>query len=369
MARRFMDPLRGSEAIVEYVAPAVRAAYETLVPAARDADLIVSHPMTFAAPMASEVLEKPWLSTVLAPGSFFSIHDFPVPPMMPSLANVVRLGPIAGWALRKIARTGSFTWMGPVRALRADLGLPDRGEPLFEGQFSPHGTLALYSSVLGDPQPDWPPHTAITGFIFRTEEGEGGLPKTLDTFLEDGEPPIVFTLGSSAVTAAGSFYQDAIEAATILGRRAVLMTGLTGHNRLPSALPAEIMQIDYAPHSLLFPRAAAIVHHGGIGTLAEALRAGRPMLIVPFAHDQPDNAARAERLGVARVLSRSQLAHRAPARAERGSESELAVELGVLLEDEEYARRAAEVGQIVGGEDGLSVACERLVALRLPISD
>ena len=353
MMRRFMDPLRGSEAIVEYVAPAVRAAYEALLPAARDADLIVSHPMTFAAPMAAEVVERPWISTVLAPASFFSIHDFPVPPLMPSLANIVRLGPLAGWVLRKIARTGSFTWMGPVRALRADLGLPDRGEPLFEGQFSPHGTLAMYSSVLGDPQPDWPPHTTITGFMFRADEG--ALPETVEAFLAAGDAPIVFTLGSSAVGAAGSFYQDAVDAAAALGRRAVLLTGLHGHNRLPSRLPDGVIEVDYAPHGLLFPHASAIVHHGGIGTMAEALRAGRPMLVVPFAHDQPDNASRAERLGVGRVLSRS--------RAGNPVHSRMASELAVLLDDDEYARRAAEVGQIVGGEDGVSVACDRLIAV------
>ena len=353
LMRRFMDPMRGSEAIVEYVAPAVRAAYEQVLPVARTADLIVSHPMTFAAPMAAEVLEKRWISTVLAPASFFSIYEFPIPPMAPGLANVVRLGPIAGWVLRKIARTASFTWMGPVRALRADLGLPDRGEPLFEGQFSPYGTLALYSSVLGDPQPDWPPHTQITGFLFRREAAV--LSDALEAFLDAGDPPIVFTLGSSAVGAAGAFYQHAIEAATRLERRAVVQTGLYRQNRLPPSLPAGVITVDYAPHALLFPRAAAIVHHGGIGTVGEALRAGRPMLVIPFAHDQPDNAARVERLDVARVLPRREL-----------STDTLTAELGVLLDDDEYARRAADVGQIVGGEDGMRVACGALTAEARP---
>jgi UDP:flavonoid glycosyltransferase YjiC (YdhE family) len=346
LMRRFMDPLRGSEAVVEYVAPAVRATYEALLPAARTADLIVSHPMTFAAPMAAELIGTPWISTVLAPASFFSIHDFPVPAPMPALARVLRLGAPAGWVLRKIARTASFTWMGPVRALRADLGLPDRGEPLFEGQFSPHGTLALFSRVLADPQRDWPPRTRITGFIFGTEDA--GLPEPLASFLDAGDPPIVFTLGSSAVGAAGAFYDDAVQAAAALGRRAVLLTGRYRRNlsASASALPASVLAVDYAPHGRLFPRAAAIVHHGGVGTLGEALRAGRPMLVMPFAHDQPDNAARVERLGVARVLRRSE-----------SSAEVLAAELEALLDDEDYARRGTEVGQIVGGEDGLGAAC------------
>jgi UDP:flavonoid glycosyltransferase YjiC (YdhE family) len=85
--------------------------------------------------------------------------------------------------------------------------------------------------------------------------------------------------------------------------------------------------------------------------VGEALRAGRPMLVMPFAHDQPDNAARVERLGVARVLPRRE-----------SSADTLAGELDALLDDEEYRRRAEEVGQIVGGEDGVSVACEALSA-------
>jgi UDP:flavonoid glycosyltransferase YjiC (YdhE family) len=349
LTRRFMDPRTGPEAVVEHVAPAVRDAYETLLPAARSADLIVSHPMTFAAPMAAEVLGTPWMSTVLAPASFFSIHDFPVPPPAPSLARFLTLGAPAGWILRKLARTASFTWMGPVRALRSDLGLPDRGEPLFEGQFSPHGTLALYSRVLGDPQRDWPPHTEITGFIFRTDEAT--LSEPLATFLADGDPPIVFTLGSSAVGAAGAFYDDAIGATAALGRRAVLLTGRYRRNlsTAAAALPSSILAVEYAPHDALFARAAAVVHHGGIGTLGEALRAGRPMLIVPFSHDQPDNAARAERLGVARVLARAE-----------ASSPTLRAELEVLLDDDEYTARAESVGQLVGGEDGVGAACRAL---------
>ena len=128
----------------------------------------------------------------------------------------------------------------------------------------------------------------------------------------------------------------------------MLLTGRYKRNlsTSASALPASVLAIDYAPHGPLFARAAAVVHHGGIGTLGEALRAGRPMLVVPFAHDQPDNAARVERLGVARVLRRSE-----------SSADVLAAELEALLDDQDYSRRAIEVGQIVGGEDGLGAAC------------
>jgi UDP:flavonoid glycosyltransferase YjiC (YdhE family) len=350
--RRFMDPRTGSEAVVEYVAPAVVDSFNALLPAARDADLIVTHAITFAAVVAAEVLGTRWISTVLAPASFFSIHDFPVLSAAPSLARVMALGAPVGWFLRKISRAASLPWLGPVRALRADLGLPDRGEPLFEGQFSPHGTLALYSRVLGEPQRDWPPHTQMTGFIVR--DHDAALPDVVARFLDEGDAPIVFTLGSSAVGAAGTFYDDAIEAVTALGRRAVLLTGRYRRNLSSSisTLPSSILAVEYAPHGSLFARAAATVHHGGVGTLGEALRAGRPMLVVPFSHDQPDNGARVERLGVARVLPRRDATART-----------LQSELEVLLGDDDYARRAEEVGQIVGGEDGVGAACRALEEL------
>jgi UDP:flavonoid glycosyltransferase YjiC (YdhE family) len=123
------------------------------------------------------------------------------------------------------------------------------------------------------------------------------------------------------------------------------------HNR-PPVLPEGVVAANYAPFSELFPRAAVIVHHGGIGTTGLAMRSGRPMLVMPCAWDQPDNAERAARLGIARTIPR----HRyAPAR--------VAAELHRLLNDPTYTRRAAEVGVQVRQEDGARVACDALSGL------
>jgi UDP:flavonoid glycosyltransferase YjiC (YdhE family) len=110
-----------------------------------------------------------------------------------------------------------------------------------------------------------------------------------------------------------------------------------------------VVAFDYAPFSELFPRAAAIVHPGGIGTTGLAMQSGRPMLVVPFAHDQPDNAARVTRLGIARTLPRH-----------RYSASRVEAELRRLLDDPEYARRAAAVGAQLRQEDGVRTACDAL---------
>ena len=248
-----------------------------------------------------------------------------------------------------LAKSMTRSWTTSVHEFRAEFGLPPAGEPLYEGQFSPYGTLALYSRVLGEPQPDWPQKTRQTGFVFHQSGGD--TPAELRAFLDDGEPPIVFTLGSSAVGAAGAFYQRSAEAAAALGRRAVLMIGTDPRNRPATPLPRGILTVGFAPHDALFARAAAIVHHGGIGTTGQALRSGRPMLVVPHAHDQPDNGFRVSRIGVGLVLD-----------ARRYTTTRVTRHLRALLDEPSYRVRAADVGRQVAAERGTDVACDALIA-------
>jgi UDP:flavonoid glycosyltransferase YjiC (YdhE family) len=144
-------------------------------------------------------------------------------------------------------------------------------------------------------QPDWPANTVLCGFARYDGANDVAAAHDLEAFLAAGEAPIVFALGSSAVHIAGAdeFWRHAVAASRCLGRRAILLTG-----RPPATdLPAGIRAFQYQPYSLVFPRAAAVVHQAGVGTLAQALAAGHPQLIVPVAFDQPDNARRAQRLG------------------------------------------------------------------------
>jgi len=352
---RVMDPRDGSRAVVrDLVMPALRASYEDFEAIVSSADLVLSHPITFAVPLAAERHGVPWLSTVLAPFSFFSRYDFPAVPPLIGLTRAARLGPWPADALLALSRVATRSWTAPVDALRRDLGLAPSGHPLFEGQFSPLGTLALFSSVMARPQPDWPVRTTVTGFVFY--DGFGRLPIDLARFLEAGDPPIVFTLGSTAVGARGSeaFYADSVAAALALGRRAVLLVGRTEARRPRSTLPDTVIAVDYAPHGELFPGAAVIVHHGGAGTNGQGLRAGRPALIVPHAHDQPDNALRAARIGAARSIdARRYSARRASAALDR------------LLTGARYATAAADAGRRVRAEDGVATACDAIEAALL----
>jgi rhamnosyltransferase subunit B len=198
--------------------------------------------------------------------------------------------------------------------------------------------------VLAEQQRDWPPSTTVTGTVFWNEATP--LEPRLEEFLAAGEPPVVFTLGTSAVGAAGRFYHVSAEAAAKLGVRAVLLTGGFAQNR-PEHLPPNVLLVDRAPHELLFPRASAIVHQCGAGTTAQALRSGKPTLLVPHGHDQFDNARRVRKLGVARaVLPKDYRAAR------------VATDLHALLTDASYRERAAVAASIVRDEGGAEAAAD-----------
>ena len=355
--RRVMTARKGTEYLLrEMIMPVLRQSYDDTLAAAEGADLLVSHLITFTTRLVAEKKGLPWVSSVLQPLCFFSAYDPPVLALAPFLAKLRFLGPIFFRSLFWLARRSVRSWMEPWHRLRAEIGLPPTNDnPLFQGH-SPLLVLALFSSLFAARQPDWPSQTVITGFpVFDGGDGTT-LPADLETFSKAGPPPVVFTLGSSAVLDAGQFYGESATAAKKLGRRAVLLVGPDVRNRMAS-LPEGVVACEYAPYSALFPRAAAIVHHGGIGTTAQALRSGRSMLVVPFAHDQPDNAQRLVRLGLARTISRSGYT------AGRAAE-----ELGRLLEKPTYSERASEVGQRVRREDGVRAACDAIEAVLKKVS-
>lgn len=347
---KIMHARRGPEAVIkEHLMPALRDTYQDLLEPATQADLLVSHVLTYAVPLLAEKLRKPWVSTVLSPMVFFSAHDVPVLAPLPILARLRVLGPcFNAWLFRQLKKV-SRSWSRPLAMLRRELGLPVGRDPLWEGQHSPHQVLAMFSPRFGPPQPDWPPNVHVTGFPFLDAPDEP-LVAELSRFVDAGEPPIVFTLGSSAVRVAGDFYPVAVQAAQRLNRRAVLVAG-QGAAALRPRLPPTMTAVDWANYPGLFSRAAAVVHQGGVGTTAQALRAGVPQVVVPFAHDQFDNAERVRRLGCGRMLGRGRLSART-----------LAGELRSLLADEGTATAAREEGRRVREERGAAHAAEVMLA-------
>jgi UDP:flavonoid glycosyltransferase YjiC (YdhE family) len=354
MAEMIYDVRKGTErGLREFLFPALRQTYEDLLDAAtrpERADLMLLGELNYAGPLVAEVTGIPWASYVLAPLSFFSAYDPPVLPMYPRLARADKTVPGMGRAIKRLARFVSRKWPQPIYDLREELGLARGRNPLFDAKHSPDLVLALFSRVIGREQKDWPENTIITGFCYYdADSGNGALPPHLERFLASGEPPLVFTLGSAAVLAAGRFYEFSARAAIKLGVRAVLLIGGDERNRPLRPLPASICVAEYAPYSKLFPRAAMVVHQGGVGTTAQCLRAGKPMLIMPYSHDQPDNARRVRRLKVARVIQRR---HYTPIRVAR--------KLRKMLAEPMFALRAKLVARRLEHEDGVKSACDAL---------
>ena len=353
------DVKKGTETgLRQFLFPVLRQTYDDLLDAATKperADLLLLGELNYAGPLVAEATGIPWASYVLAPLSFFSAFDPPVLPMYPKLARADKTVPGMGRVIKRLARFVSRKWPEPIYELRRELGLPQGPNPLFDAKHSPFLVLALFSRVLGTEQKDWPENTLITGFCFYdADAGNAALPEDLNKFVAEGEPPVVFTLGSAAVLAAGQFYEHSARAATELGIRAVLLIGTDPRNRPHAKLPDTICAAEYAPYSALFSRAALVVHQGGVGTTAQCLRAGKPMLIMPYSHDQPDNARRMLRLKVARVISKKNYT---PARVEKKLKS--------MLVDTGFAEQAKFVAQQLAREDGVRTACNALEELYL----
>ena len=318
--------------------------------------VVVAGCLSFGARIAQEMLGIPLATVHLQPAVFRSVHQGP------TFARMSLAGRMPHFLKRAIYWSMDSLMidrlLAPgINAFRAELGLaPVRR--LFDGWWnSPQCVLALFPDWYAAPQPDWPPQTRLTGFPLYDESGAAEVPAALASFLARGEPPIVFTPGS-AMRQGNSFFEASVDACRRLGRRGVLLTQF--RDQVPAYLPDSISHFAYVPFSQVLPKSAALVHHGGIGTTAQALAAGIPHLVMPMAHDQPDNAARLVRLGVARSIRPR--AYKAP---------EVAKSLAELLGSPAIAERCCKIARRFDDVDPLGEACriiEQLAEHRLNLA-
>lgn len=344
---QIMHPRRGSEYLIrDYLLPQVENAYENLNAACIGADLLVTHVAGYGGPLVAEARKLPWISIALQPAIFFSTYDPSVLAPAPALRHLRHLGRWPFAMLRTLAKWHVQSWTTPIVLLRKKLGLPASSmNPVLEGS-SPFGTLALFSPHFARPQPDWPSNVRMCGFVFYDKRAAQSAPDPgLTEFLKSGPPPVLFTLGSSAVMRPGSFYEESTAAARKLGIRAVMLAG----NYAPKQSSGDVYVTDYASYSEIMPCVAASVHSGGIGTCAQALHSGRPMLVVPWSHDQPDNAERLRKLGVSRTIERS-----------RYTAATASQNLDRLFHEPSYEASAAQIAGNLAKEDGLSATCNSL---------
>lgn len=331
----------------QVVFSAIRETHADLCAAVRGADALVVGELLYTAPIAAAGEGIPWMNVVLAPTSMLSATDPCVLAPAPFLHPFRKLGP---WVHRLAYLAGRIQgnwWAAEYYRFRREMGLRRGGNPIFDTKHSPHGTLVMFPEFLGAPQPDWPAKWVQAGFPFYEQAQE--LPVGLEEFLAMDSPPVVFTLGSIVAHFEPRFYHEAAEAARLLGRRAVLLTGRNAN--VPRDFPAGVFATNYAPLGKVLPRSAAVVHAGGIGTCAEALRAGISSVIIPFAFDQPDNAWRLGRLGVAVTLSRNGITARA-----------MAGRLEKILADGQVADKAKRLSATIWNSNSARTAIEALEA-------
>jgi len=251
------------------------------------------------------------VTAYLAPANLMTVHD-------PLLVGPWRVPP---WVPLS-ARRAFWRWVGrrfidpvalaDVNAARTAHGLAPVPSLMDWIASVPDLSLALFPDWFAPTQPDWPQPLARGDFPLFDPNGDAALAPDVEAFLRAGQPPLVFTHGTGN-TQAAAYFRAACAAATRLGRRAVLLT--PHREQVPADLPPAMLWWDYVPLRALLPHAAALVHHGGIGTTAEALRAGTPQLVVPLAHDQFDNGARVTALGVGASLPAARLNERRLVRA------------------------------------------------------
>lgn len=330
------------------IGPALEAMAETLLEAAPGYDALVAHHFVFAAQVPAEVAGMPWASVSLAPSVVPSRYGLPA--AFGCRASKTFLGQILNqmsWSVgRRLAASVVDPW---VNRMRARHGLPPQRDAMFTG-VSPVLNLQLYSRHFAAKPPDWGAGRPVCGFSFYDGPGSYDAPEELKCFLAAGAKPWLFTLGSTLVTDPREFYSMAVEAVRGTERRAVLLTGYP-RNR-PPELPPNVMAIDSAPYSWIMPRCSVVAHQGGIGTSAQAMRAGLPMLVVPRAFDQPNNGARLAELGIAQVL-----------RADRLSARRIYQAMESLAGDARTHAAARQIASGIAEEDGPGTALRHLAAL------
>jgi len=337
--------------------------FEDISAIAADADLIVTHNWVFGAIIAAEALDIPLVRIALSPLFLQSALRPSSTGGVPYLQRSNALCTRWNMWMREFVRRQLHAKMAPAYAFRRSLGLADCDyDFVFDfGREDPARLIiGLYSRELAAREADHPGKAVLSGFPhFDGEPRE--TPAGLAAFLADGPAPIVFTLGSFVVNGAEQFYRNGLAACRALGLRSVLIAGAADADRLRADAGRDTFICDYAPHALIFPHAAVIVHHGGIGTTGQAMRSGKPQLVVPVLGDQSDNSRRLVGLGVARrlMVARKLL-------PDRTSVKRLRKELTILHGDERYAVAGAKLSVRLMREQGSTEAARQIAAIIRP---
>lgn len=349
-----MDTSAGKDAVekgrafnlIKTVKPILRQMLDEAWAAAQGAEAIIYHPKTLAGYHIAEKCGVPVVMSLPLP-AYTPTGDF----ANPAFGLTLRLGPAFNRLTFAVIRFASAPYIDVINDWRQSVGLPRRsrfaneivlpnGQPLpTVYSFSPH--------VVPIPQ-DWPATATATGYWFLDQTEDWQPPADLVAFLDAGEPPVYVGFGSIAGKDPEAKARIVLEALAQTGQRGILASGWGGLKA--DTLPASVYALEQAPHDWLFPRVKAVVHHGGAGTTAAGLRAGKPTIICPFFGDQPFWGQRVADLGVGAQ----------PIPQKRLTVPALAAAIRTVTTSPEMQRQAAALGEKIRAEDGIGRAVERI---------
>jgi UDP:flavonoid glycosyltransferase YjiC (YdhE family) len=315
----------------------------------------VSHPAQLASPIVAERAGLRWVTLSVFPGNLRTHHFAPQGAVLPALPGAAgRIANAASWGLARTVMRREFD--PPLNAVRAELGLPPGRDLFLLGGLGAERVLLLCPEAYCGRPPDWAPHVSCAGYTCFDHPSGWEPPAALEDFLGAGEPPVLFSLGTSVAVDPQSFHEVAASALDRVGARGLFLGGVEAH--LPARRRGVDAHFEYVPLSAVLPRCRLAVHPGGFGTTAAAVTAGVPQIAVPRAFDQAYHGARVERLGIGRAIPWRRFGARALERALREA-----------LADRALADRAAALARQVGRSDGVPVAADAIDAITPPRRD
>ena len=341
-------PRKGFEVVARRaILPAMPEVYRYIERHADSSTIVAASGIAFGARLAQERLGVAMATVHLQPGIIRSLVD-------QGMAGNIRISAAQPmWFKRAFFRFAD--WFLIDRALkkgvnefRRSLGLPPVDRIMHRWLHSTQLIIGFFPDWFAQPQSDWPPRTHLVGFPL-WDSNSAALPADAREFLAAGSPPVVFTPGSAGATM-HRYFKESVDAVRAAGVRAMLVTNYP--DQVPRDLPSGVKTFGYLPFSGLLPHAAMLVYHGGIGTLAQTIKAGIPHLVVPNGHDQFDNAFRIEQLGLGRGIPQSRY---------RGGR--VADALRTILGSSDMQARARGYASRVDGEASVTRACELIEGL------
>lgn len=335
-----LNPIKSIQAVRSMIGPVVMDMAEDAYAACQDADAIICLGVFSAFGQAiAESLHIPIIN--VEPTPLLWTKAFPAPswPIQRDLGGWHNY--LSGMAMLQVI----WQWYRPfIHTFRQRLGLPTSTAANFYRKLQTTPMLSAYSPGIISHPVDWPENVHITGYFFDNSQTDWQPSPELEAFLEAGDPPVYIGFGSMTGRAPEQFTQLILQALAKSGQRGLLLTGWGGLH--PEMVPDNVFVVDSAPHCWLFPRMAAVVHHGGAGTTAEGLRAGVPSVIVPFILDQSFWGARIKAMG----LGPNPIPHK------NLTATRLAKAIQIAVTDSDLRQCAKACGAAIRAENGIENA-------------